>query len=326
MNTLKRLLRMGAIAGGVYAALLLYARRAISRHEDLVLELAEAPGSIIEIGGLRIHYVEAGAGSPVVLIHGWNGSTFDYRYTFAALSERHRVVAIDLKGYGFSARPPKGDYTHTAQAGLVCRLMDALGIERAVVVGHSMGGGVAQSLALHHPERVSRLVLVDSVTHHEFRRTRFSHAVPAVLPVVALFALRPSFRERALRYAVHDPAYVTPDTIDGHFRPLRMKGHLRAQAQQIKSRRNEEPLEPHRIRAPTLLLWGEHDRVMPIEHGRELASLIPTARLVVVPSAGHLPLAEQPAFCNRELLAFLSEGTSGDVELTTSAQPAEAPI
>src|SRR3990172_12332306 len=148
-----------ALAG--YAAYAWYAQR---RFEDLEPESAGAPGMFVDIDGVRVHYVEAGRGDPVVLIHGWNGSTFSYRHTIPELAQNHRVVALDLLGFGYSGRPARADYSVTAQVRLVAGLMDRLDIPSAVVAGHSMGGGIAMRLALSHPERVERLVLVDSVS------------------------------------------------------------------------------------------------------------------------------------------------------------------
>ena len=135
--------RLLALAGAAFAACSAYAWYATRRFEQLEPHSAGAPGSFLDIDSLRIHYVEAGQGPPVVLIHGWNASTFSFRYTIPELARHHRVVALDLKGYGYSGRPAKGDYSLTAQAELVRRLMDRLDIHRADVIGHSMGGAVA---------------------------------------------------------------------------------------------------------------------------------------------------------------------------------------
>jgi pimeloyl-ACP methyl ester carboxylesterase len=188
--------------------------------------------------------------------------------------------------------------------------MDRLGIDRATVVGHSMGGDVATRFVTRHPERVSRLVLVDAATDRDrHRAARFSRFGRRLLPVFAIVTYhRSGFRERALRFIAHDPAYVTSETLEGTFRPMRMKGHLRAMAAQMAAHLRDQPVDVEAIQQPTLILWGEHDRVIPLERGEELARRIPNARLVVVPSAGHIPLEEQPEFCKRALRAFLEPG------------------
>ena len=307
MSRWDRALRFGALFGTLFGGLSLYARYAVRRFEHLEPDSAGAPGTFLDVDGVRIHYVEAGRGEPVLLIHGLNASTFGFRYTIPELAQHYRVVALDLKGFGYSERPADGDFSLTAQTTLVRQAMERLEIGRAAVVGHSMGGAVAMRLAARFPERVARLVLVDSATDRELRRgLRLGRLLRPLLPIAALFTLhRRSFRRLALRLAVHDPAHVTPEVVEGSFRPRRVKGHLRALGAWLVDRGRDEPLAPARIPQPTLILWGEHDRWLPPSRGEALARLIPNAKLVLVPSAGHLPLEEQPDFCNRALLAFL---------------------
>jgi pimeloyl-ACP methyl ester carboxylesterase len=318
-----RTLRLFALLWAAFAALNIWARFAVRRFEDLDPETAGAPGSFIDINGVRLHYVEAGRGDPVILIHGWNGSTFNYRYTIPELAQHFRVIAPDLKGYGFSERPKHGDYSLSGQVELVRGLMDRLGIERAAVVGHSMGGDIAMRFAGRYPERVGRLVLVDAATDRDrLRANRFARFVQPLLPVIALCTLhRRGFRERALRSTIHDPAHVTPEVLEGVFRPMRMKGHLRAMSRQMVDHLRDQPFDPASLRMPVLVLWGEDDRWIPLAQGEDLARLVPDARIVQVPAAGHQPLEEQPAFCNRELLRFLEPLEQAPAFAAGSASP-----
>jgi len=319
MGILKRLLQLLFIICFPLLAYALYAWRYVRRWESIDPETA-APGSFLDIDGRRIHYVQAGQGGPVVLVHGWNGSTFDMRYTIPELAQRHRVIAIDLLGYGHSARSADGDYSIAGLGELVRKAMDRLGVERAVVLGHSMGGAIAQWLALQYPERVERLILVDTATVKEmFTGRNWSWLLSRVLPLIAPFALREGVVRRGLRSAVHDPASVTPEAIEGRLRGLRVKGHLRAQAKLLSDRRKDVAFDPAQIRQSTLILWGEHDRWVKPSTGDELARAIPKARLVTIRGAGHLPLEEQADLCNRELLAFL------DVRVPASPPPLAEP-
>ena len=207
MSTRQQALRIAALAGAAFAGLSIYARYAVHRFESLEPDSAAAPGGFQDVNGTRIYYVQAGRGEPVVLIHGLNASTFSFRYIIPELAQHYRVVALDLQGFGYSARPAGADYSLTAQAELVRRAMERLGIERATVVGHSMGGAVAMRLAVRSPERVVRLVLVNSATDRQLRRgLRLGRLVRPFLPIAALFALqRIAVRRRALRRSVHDP-------------------------------------------------------------------------------------------------------------------------
>jgi len=307
MPSLKRSVSALALVGIGLAGLNAFVRSAAAKREDVDLATEEVPGSYLDVDGQRIHYVETGQGDAVLLLHGWNGSTFSMRRTIPDLAHRYRVVAIDLPGYGFSSRSENADYSTSAQADVVRSVLDRLQIDRAAaVLGHSMGGGVAMQLALRHPERVERLVLVSSVTPSETRRVRRLGFMRPFIPLFGLTLVREFIVRRALLGVAHDPAFVTQNVVDGYFRPLRVKGHLRSQAKQMADRQHEEAYEPRQIHQPTLILHGEHDRVIPLSTGRALAEQIPNAQPEVIRGAGHLALEEQPEECNKLLLEFLS--------------------
>lgn len=308
---LRSILRAGAIAGAALAALSAAARFSVRRFEKLELESAGAPGSFVDVDGARLHYVEAGTGEPVVLIHGLGASTFTFRHTIPELAQRYRVVAIDLRGFGYSDRS-EADYSLETQADLVARAMERLGIARAVVAGHSMGGAVAQRLALRHPARVERLVLVDSATDHEWGNgRRRARLMRPFAPMLSAAAYGRRVRRRIMRAEVHDPAFVTDDIVEEFTRSRKVKGSARVMTQLLTADRfRDEPVAVERIQQPTLVLWGEHDRLTKTAHGEELARRLPNARLVWVPGAGHLPLEEQPEFSNRALLSFLQGETA----------------
>jgi len=298
---------LGALSGAAFAGLYAYAVRSVQRFEDLDLESIEKPGNTTYIGRVGIHFVEAGEGAPIILIHGFGASTFSFRHTIPELARHFRVIALDLKGFGLSERPPGGDYSLTAQARLVNEFMESTDIPRAAVLGHSMGGEVAMRLAINHPERVERLILVDSASGREVRhRAPGSRFLRPLLPVVALFTLHSRrFRRLSLRSAVYDPAHLTPEVLDGYFRPTRIRGHLRGLGELMASRGNDPPLDPSAIVQPTLILWGEEDRWLPVSQGQHLHEQICGSRMVIIPKAGHLPLEERPEESNRAILKFL---------------------
>jgi pimeloyl-ACP methyl ester carboxylesterase len=292
---------------GALGAVWSYSRRAVRRWEDLDLEEVEKPGRVLRVEDVDLHYVDAGDGPPLLLLHGLGGSTFGFRYLIPLLSPRFRVLAVDLKGFGYSERPPSGDYSLTAQARLVKDLMDALNIERAAVLGHSLGGAVAMHLAVAFPERVERLILVSSASDRETRRgVRGAGLLRLFLPVVGAFTLQNRwFRERSLRSGCYDPAYITPEVMEGYLRPSRIRGYIRSLGKLMVDRKNDPPLDPSAIRQPTLIIWGEGDRWLPPSRGRALQEFIPDSRLVIVERAGHLVLEEQPEESARTISDFL---------------------
>jgi 2-hydroxymuconate-semialdehyde hydrolase len=316
----KRLFLFAAVGLGTVWS---YSKRAVRRWEDVDLAAATQPGQNVEVDGVRLHYVEAGSGPPLLLLHGLNGSTFGFRLLMPYLTSRFRVIALDLMGFGYSDRPQHRDYSLGAQARLVAGFLDARGIPKASVLGHSLGGAVAMHLALEYPERVERLILVSSASDSETRRgLRSSRLVRPLLPVVAAFTVQNQrFRRMSLRSACYDPAFVTPEMIEGYMAPTRVRGHLRALGSLMVDRRKDLPLDPSAISQPVLIIWGAADRWLPAAHGERLRALIPNSRMTVVENAGHLVLEEQPEESAHALVDFLREPmpAGGVAEMTAPA-------
>jgi pimeloyl-ACP methyl ester carboxylesterase len=295
---------LGAIVGGLWT----YSRREVRHYESLDLSEVEKPGRTLSIDGVGIHYLEAGTGPALLLIHGLGASTFAFRRILPDLARHFRVVALDLKGFGFSERAD-GDYSLGGQAALVRQVMDRLGIERASVLGHSMGGAVAMRLALAYPERVERLILASSASDLELgRRIWGAGVIGRLLPLVAPFTLHNRrFRELSLKSGYCDPSRCTEDVIEGYMLPGRVRGYLRALGNTMAHWRRDPPLHPADITQSTLVLWGEGDRWLPPSRGERLHRLIPGSRLELVAGGGHMFLEEQPEAALRIIEDFLLE-------------------
>jgi pimeloyl-ACP methyl ester carboxylesterase len=187
--------------------------------------------------------------------------------------------------------------------------MDRLGVERASVLGHSMGGAVAMRLALAYPERVERLILASSASDLELGRRIWGAALLGrLLPLVAPFTLHNRrFRELSLKSGFYDSDHCTEQIIEGYMLPGRVRGHVRALGETMAHWRRDPPLRPADITHPTLILWGEADRWLPPSRGERLHRLISGSRLEVVKGGGHLFLQEQPEPSLRLMEDFLME-------------------
>jgi pimeloyl-ACP methyl ester carboxylesterase len=263
-----------------------------------------------DIDGVRVHYQEKGEGSPLVLLHGYTASTFAWKDVFEPLSEQFRVIAVDMKGFGFSGKPD-GDYTRRAQGELVIHLLDQLKIDRAILCGNSMGGEISMHAAVRHPDRVSALILVDSsgVTVSGGSSTAPGVAGwPVIGPALMSLALTSDSMVRSgLRLCFYDKAIVTDEQVAAYYRPLKTRDGQRA-AYLARVQAAVDPIEPeiNKIGQPTLIIWGAEDELIPLEAGRKLNSLIAGSRLVVFDKCGHVPQAEIPARFAGEVSSFVT--------------------
>jgi pimeloyl-ACP methyl ester carboxylesterase len=297
-------LRTLAIVGGL-AGLAGIAIRRNRLVEDLDWETAPKPGRIVDVDGYGVHIAERGGGPPMVLLHGFGGGTYHFDALAGYLSRTHRTIAVDLKGFGYSQRDAATGLSHTDQAEMLTRLLGQLGVERATIVGHSMGGAVAQRLAATHPELVDALVLIASAPAHR----RFPRA--AMRPAVLLRPLLPSLgklaAERLLAASFYDRARLTPELREEYLRPARIRGSMDGLQKMLQDASNDEPVDLRRITQPVLLLYGADDPVAPLRIATELRRQMPHARLVVIDRAAHLLMVERPEECAAAIEEFLAD-------------------
>jgi pimeloyl-ACP methyl ester carboxylesterase len=251
--------------------------------------------------GVRMHYAEQGdpRGDAVILLHGYSDSWFSYSRVLPLLSDRHRVYALDLRGHGNSDRPATG-YHMSDLAADVIAFMDAKGIVRATVVGHSMGSFVAQQVALAAPRRVTRLVLVGSATAVRnvdgiLDLKRAVDSLPDPVPE--------EFVREFQRSTIHAP--VPDDFMNGVVNeslklPARVWRELMA-----GMLATDPPLALGRAGIPTLVIWGDRDTFMLRGEQDALLKLLKTATLTVYRDTGHDPQWERPELFARDLERFL---------------------
>jgi pimeloyl-ACP methyl ester carboxylesterase len=253
-------------------------------------------GEFVTLQGVRIYYEDKGSvdAPPVILIHGLFGSTLTWRYNVEALlSAGYRVIAFDRPGFGLSDKTAEFNYA---------------------VVGHSAGGSVAASFALRHPERVDRLALVDAAAG-------FGGPPPFVGRLVTLppvwrwgrIGLQAYYTranvEATVRGFQADPTFLTQSDYNAYWRAFQTPGWdialLAITRDLTVDALNDATLS--QITADTLLIWGAEDMLTPLTQGERLAALLPNARLISIPNAGHQPFEEAPEAFNQALIAFLSE-------------------
>jgi pimeloyl-ACP methyl ester carboxylesterase len=277
----------------------------------------------IVLHGHRVSYKRAGWGPVVVLIHGITGSSLTWEHVIEPLSEHYTVVAPDLLGHGESAKP-RGDYSLGAYASGIRDLLAAIGHDRATVVGHSLGGGVAMQMAYQFPERVERLVLVSSGglgrEVHLLLRAAALPGSEVVLPLLAsqgLIGQLDSLGALLGRFGLRAGA-----DLDEMWRGFCSLSEPGARAAFVHTLRTILDPGGQRVSAvdrlylaaemPSLIMWGERDPIIPFRHGVRATETMPGSRLVAFPDAGHFPHRDDPRRFVRELREFIDSTEPGD--------------
>jgi pimeloyl-ACP methyl ester carboxylesterase len=265
----------------------------------------------VMLRGLRVHYAEAGSGPALLLIHGFLVSHREWLPVLPHLTGTFRCILPDLPGFGGSDKRAPGDYPYTREAfaETIADLMTALDLPRAHVCGHSMGGSIAITLAADHPERVQRLVLIDSASYP------FSIPLKGKIPLLPVIGPL-LFKRLYGRGLFHD--YFQNDVWSGH--PGVDRAQVDAYYDDFDSPEAREAgyavlqrtvdlgaLGPKigRVRAPTLIIWGDEDRIFPLGLGHRLVKDIAGARLRIVDTCGHAPNEEKPEETARMITAHL---------------------
>jgi pimeloyl-ACP methyl ester carboxylesterase len=271
-----------------------------------------------EVDGLRTHYLKAGEGNaPVLLLHGgsYDSASLSYKHAIGSISRHHQVFAPDWPGYGQSDKP-EIEYSTEYYVGFLGRLMDVLGLKKANLVGISMGGAISLGFSLRSPQRVEKLVLVDS---HGLGRevpgrvASFALVRLPLLNKLVWAALGRSRRmvEWSLQSVFYDPRAVTRELVDEVFQVAKKPGAGQAwrswQRNEIRWRglRSNFVDRLHEVAAPTLILHGAEDKYVPVAWARRAHTMIKDSELHVLPQCGHWLTLEKPGEFNRALSDFL---------------------
>lgn len=267
-------------------------------------QLADPDSQFIDVNGLRVHYKESGSGElTFILLHGFAASTFSWREVMQPLAQYGRVIAFDRPAFGLTERPLTWEganpYAPESQTALVLGMMDALGVERAILVGNSAGGTVAMQTYLAAPQRIESLILVDAAVYTgggSPATVRWLFYTPQMEHLGPLLARRiQTWGEDFARSAWHDPEKITPQIWEGYNKPTRVQNWDVALWKLTQaSRASGLSKQLDRFNLPVLVITGDDDRIVPTEQSIQLAQALPNAKLAVIPNCGHVPHEECP--------------------------------
>ena len=281
--------------------------------DSLKARWAPPPSQFVGLMGMQVHLRDEGPRSdpqPIVLLHGTSASLHTWDGWAEALKGQRRVIRMDLPGFGLTGPMPDGNYQLTHYVDFLVALLDQLGVKQAVVAGNSFGGGLAWKLAVDHPERVSKLVLVDAAGY-PYDPT----SVPIGFKVAQIPWLRPvmenvlprSMIESSVRNVYGDPSRITPVLIDRYFELTLRAGNRHALGERFRqSPGGQYAAQIPSVKQPTLILWGGQDRLIPPDNADHFQRDIAGSRLVVFDGLGHVPHEEDPAVTVAAVQSFLA--------------------
>lgn len=282
--------------------------------EQLSARWAPPPSQFVKVDGLEVHLRDVGPRedpTPLVLLHGTSASLHTWQGWVSALEGQHRVITLDLPGFGLTGPFPDGDARLERTLHLLEALLTKLQVSRCVLVGNSYGGRLAWEYAVMHPEAVVKLVLVDAGGY-----PRNSTSVPLGfrigqtpgLRVLGEVLLPRSLVEKSVKNVYGDPSKVTPELVERYFELNLRAGNRAALARRMEQVPSEGDVTKLKtLPMPTLILWGGQDRLIPPENAHRFAADLPHGRLVLFEKLGHVPHEEDPASTVAEFEKFLSE-------------------
>ncbi len=260
----------------------------------------------IKVRGASINYRQRGKGEPLLLIHGWNASSAMWMLNLRGLSSERRVIAVDLPGHGGSGLPEDFVPDLAGYAGFIEDLRRALFLPSLDLVGHSMGGSISLLYALDHPDRVSRLVLMDTPADRKAIHliARLTSPGPGTWLYNHMHGRR--FRTYMFRRALACPEKLPDEVLEENLRLSAGISREVFKATTLAVRRvSIDPVAVAAMDLPVLLMWGDRDKTVSLKEARRLKELLPRANVVLVPEAAHSPQLDNPRLVEKLILAFL---------------------
>ncbi|MFC2045692.1 alpha/beta fold hydrolase [Chloroflexota bacterium] len=271
----------------------------------------------VNIDGIAIRYVVAGSGSPLLLIHGFGAFIEVWWRNISALCQDYRVYALDLPGHGLSDNF-NYEYTIPNFTRFLDSFMEAVGIKRASIIGHSMGGSVSTSLAVDFPERVDKLIIEDAVGPGKRMPLRYQICTLPLIGEILLYPTTRSNIEYGLRKSFYNMSVVTTEMVETHYQLLKLPGVKKTMLSIVRSGRKLRQYYAgtfildrlRQIKSPALIIHGAQDRSVPLAHAYEYYGLITNSRLKIFQECGHCPHIEQALRYNETVIDFLNEKSS----------------
>jgi len=266
----------------------------------------------VSVEGINISYIEKGEGSPLVFVHGIPTSSFLWRHMIGELSARGRIIALDLPGFGFSDPSQNGDYTISNYARIFESFLEALSVEKATLVCHDFGGPIVLTYALRHPEKYHRLIILNTFLHTDLPPWPLSWKIAKIRPMgeIIMWLGGQYVARSSLEEGVIDQSLISEEIVQRYYLPdgspdklnKTMLGTLR-----VDYMEDLEFIEKNlkTIEKPTLILWGENDKFLPLYLGERIHKDIKGSKMEIIPKCGHFVQEDKPERVTDIIVEFL---------------------
>ncbi|WKD85947.1 hypothetical protein KCTC32516_01296 [Polaribacter huanghezhanensis] len=277
--------------------------------EKLKEKYANEFSKFMEIDGMQVHYRDEGTGTPIVLIHGTASSLHTWDDWTKGLKKNYRVIRMDLPAFGLTGPNLNGDYSIQNYTRFLDQFLSKIKVDTFYLAGNSLGGNIAWEYTAEHPEKVKKLILLDSggLPTNKSQPWIFRMARTPILNSLFLYITPKAIIKENMKQVYADDSKITDALITRYHEMALRTGNRQAFIDRAKmdfdfdDKANLEKLKS--IKTETLLLWGENDVWIPVDNGKRMDSLLPNSKLVILENSGHVPMEENPA----ESLAVLKE-------------------
>ena len=284
--------------------------------EQIKAKYADSNSRFIDIDGLNVHYRDEGTenspgvkGIPILLLHGSGSSLQTWDEWVKILSPSHRIIRIDLPGYGMTGPTREKDYSMNWYVGFLEKFLQKISVSSCYLAGNSFGGHIALRYALAHPEHVVKLVLIDSSGYpmEMDGALVFKLARTPVLNNIMRYVTPRSLVEKTIKKSYGDPSKVTQALVDRYFDMILCQGNRETFIAIANKPFDDSSLLIPKIKVETLILWGDKDALIPPAHANRFNYDIPGSKLIMYPGVGHIPMEEIPEQTARDVDSFFHD-------------------